>query len=74
MIWHIKHQVSDQIKENSGFWKNWMFRFAKPDNPVFSGCTVRQSVLLNQVQQNQTVWFLKSEGPEFPELGTNQAK
>jgi hypothetical protein len=51
-----------------------MLRFAKPDSSVFSRCVVRQSVLLDQVQQNQTVQFLKSDGPKFPGLRTNQAK
>jgi hypothetical protein len=30
----------EQIDENSVFWKNRMFRFAKPDSLVFSWCTV----------------------------------
>jgi hypothetical protein len=37
----------------------------KSDVPV---CIVRQSVLLNQIQQNRIVRFLKLEGPEFPGL------
>jgi hypothetical protein len=73
-IWHNKHQVSDQIEENSVFWKNWMFHFAKPDSSVFGRCKVQQSVLLNRVQQNQMVRFLKSEGPKFLGLRMNQAK
>jgi hypothetical protein len=40
MIWHNKHQASDQIKENSAFLKNRMFRFL-----VDVGC----AILLNQV-------------------------
>jgi hypothetical protein len=52
MIWHNKHQVSDRIEENLVFWKNKMFRFAKLDSPVFGRCTVWQSILQNQVQQN----------------------
>jgi hypothetical protein len=35
MIWHSKHQVSEQINENLVLWKIRMFRFAKPDSPVF---------------------------------------
>jgi hypothetical protein len=40
----------------------------------FQPCTVRQSVLLNQVQQNRTVQFLKSKGPKFPGLQAKQVK
>jgi hypothetical protein len=43
-----------------------MFQFAKPDSSVFGRCAVRQSVLLDQVQQNWMVQFLKSEGAKFP--------
>jgi ribonuclease HI len=63
-----------QIEKNLVFWKNWMFWFAKPDRPVFRRCAVRQSVLLNQVQQNRMVQFLKSEGPNFLRFWMNQAK
>jgi hypothetical protein len=42
-------------RENSVFWKNRMFRFAKPDSPVFNRLVIRQSILLNQVQQNRMV-------------------
>jgi hypothetical protein len=51
-----------------------MFRFAKLDSLVFGRCGVRQSVLLDQVQQNRAVWFLKPEGPEFLGLWMNQVK
>jgi ribonuclease HI len=54
--------------------KNHMFRFAKLDSPVFSRCIVQKSILLNQVQQNRTVRFLKPDGPEFLGLWANQAK
>jgi hypothetical protein len=57
-----------------GFLEKQMFRFAKPDSPVFGRCTVRQSILLNQVQQNWMFQFLKQEGPEFPRSWTKQAK
>jgi hypothetical protein len=36
MIWHSKHQVSNQIEENYIFLKNWMFQFVKSNGPVFS--------------------------------------
>jgi hypothetical protein len=74
MIWHSKHKVFNQIEAYSIFWKNLMFRFAKPDSPAFGRCVVQQSVLLNQVQQNQMVRFLKPEDPEFLGFWTNQAK
>jgi hypothetical protein len=74
MVWHNKHQVSDQIEEKSFFWKKQIFRFAKSDSSVFSRCAVQQSVLLDQVQQNWTVRFLKQDGPEFPGVRTNKAK
>jgi hypothetical protein len=51
-----------------------MFRFAKPDSSIFSRCTVRESILLNQIQHNRTVWFLQPEGPEFPGLQMKQVK
>jgi hypothetical protein len=73
-IWRNKHQVSEQIEENLVFWKNWMFRFTNPDSLVFSQCTVRESILLNQIQHNWTVRFLKLEGLEFPGFQTKQAK
>jgi hypothetical protein len=57
-----------------GFWKNRMFCFAKSNSLVFSYCTVQESVMLNQIQQNQIVRFLKPEGPEFPGLQAKQAK
>jgi hypothetical protein len=72
MIWRSKHQDSDQIKEKSVFWKNWMFRFAKPDSPIFGRCAVQQSILLNQVQQNWMVQFLRSEGLEFQDFGRDK--
>jgi hypothetical protein len=34
-IWHSKHRVFNQSEENLVFWKNRMFRFAKPDSPLF---------------------------------------
>jgi ribonuclease HI len=49
MIWHSKHQVSNQIEENLEFWKNRMFRFAKPNILIFNRCIVQQSILLNQI-------------------------
>jgi hypothetical protein len=51
-----------------------MFLFAESNSPVFSRCVVQKSVLLNQVQQNRTVWFLKPEGPKLPKLWSNQEK
>jgi hypothetical protein len=42
-----------------------MFRSTKLDVPVFDRCVVRQSILLNQVQQNRMVRSLKLKGPEF---------
>jgi hypothetical protein len=54
--------------------ENWMFQFAKSDSPVFGRCTMRQSVLLNHVQQNWMFWFLKPEGSRFPGCRTKQAK
>jgi hypothetical protein len=51
-----------------------MFRFAKSDVLIFGRYAVRQSVLLNQVQQHQIVRFLKPKGVEFLGLQTNQAK
>jgi hypothetical protein len=74
MIWRSKHQVPKQIEENLVFWKNRMFWFAKSNSLVFSCCTVQESVMLNQIQQNQIVRFLKPEGPEFPGLQAKQAK
>jgi hypothetical protein len=74
MIWHSKHPIFDRIKENSIFWENRMFQFAKPNNPVFGRCTVQQSILLNQVQQNRMFQFLKPEGPNFLGSRTKQAK
>jgi ribonuclease HI len=47
-----KHPVSDQIEENSIFWKHRMFQFAKLYNLVFGRCAVRQYVMLDQIQQN----------------------
>jgi hypothetical protein len=41
MIWRSKHKISNQIEEILIFWKNQIFRFAKPDDPVFNRCTVR---------------------------------
>jgi hypothetical protein len=73
-IWHSKHQVSEPIEENSVFRKKRMFRFAKPKSLVFSQCIVRESILLNQIQQKWTVLFLKPEGPEFPGLRMKQAR
>jgi hypothetical protein len=61
----MKHQVFDRIEEKSGFWKKWMSLFAKSDSSVFGRCTVRQSILLNEVQQNRMFWFLKPESLEF---------
>jgi hypothetical protein len=51
-----------------------MFWFAKSDSLVFGQCVVQQTVLLDQVQQNWMVLFLKLEGPEFPGFLTKQAK
>jgi hypothetical protein len=39
-----------------------MFWFTKPDGLIFGRCTVRQSILLSQVQQNRMVQFLKPKG------------
>jgi hypothetical protein len=49
-----------------------MFRFAKPDSPIFGRCAVQQSILLNQVQQNWMVQFLRSEGLEFQDFGRDK--
>jgi hypothetical protein len=46
-----------------------MFQFAKSDNPIFGRCAMWQSILLDQVQQNRIVRFLKPEGPEFLGFG-----
>jgi hypothetical protein len=42
--------------------------------PVFSRCTVQKSVLLNQIQQNWMVQFLKPDGPKLPGTQTIQGK
>jgi hypothetical protein len=45
-------QQTSGFQSNRGkfsFLANRKFRFAKPNSPVFSRCTVQQSVLLNQV-------------------------
>jgi hypothetical protein len=55
--------VNDLAQQASGFRSNQeklyvlkkrMFRFAIPDVSVCSWCTMLESVLLNQVQQNRT--------------------
>jgi ribonuclease HI len=66
-----KHQVFDQIKENSVSRKNRMFRFTKSDGPIFGRCAVQQSVVWDQVQKSRTVQFLKLEGPKILALRTN---
>jgi hypothetical protein len=70
MIWHNKHQISNQIKENCMFYKNRMFRFTKPDGLVFGRCRVLKFILLNLIQQNWKARFQKSEVPEFLEVQT----
>jgi hypothetical protein len=71
-------QQASGFRSNRGkfvfFRKNWMFQFAKLASPIFGRCTMRQSVLLNQVQQNRMFQFLKLEGPELPGSRTKQAK
>jgi ribonuclease HI len=47
-----KHPISDQIEENSIFWKHRMFQFAKLYSLVFGRRAVRQYVMLDQIQQN----------------------
>jgi hypothetical protein len=75
--------ANDLARQAWGFRSNrGKFGFVgKPDVPVcqigqpaFGRCTEQQSVLLNQVQQNRMVQFLKLEGPEFLGLQMNQAK
>jgi hypothetical protein len=61
----VQHVSKD---ENTVFWKNGMVRFTKLDVPVFSQCAVRQSIMVNQVQQNRIVRFLKLEGLKFSGL------
>jgi hypothetical protein len=51
-----------------------MFWFIKPVSLVFSQCTVQKSILLNQIQQNWTIQFLKPNGPKFPGLRVKKAK
>jgi ribonuclease HI len=75
--------VNDLVQQASGFrlnrgkfsfLSNWMFWFDKPDSLIFGRCTVQQSVLQNQVQQNQMFQFLKLEGLEFLGSWTKRAK
>jgi hypothetical protein len=68
--------VNDLVQQASDFRSNrGKFDFLeKPGSPIFGRCAVRQFVLLDQVQQNRTVLFLKSEGPKFPRPRTNQAE
>jgi ribonuclease HI len=49
---HISRNKNTVVNDSAQQEKNWMFWFAKLDNPVFGRCTVRQSILLNQIQQN----------------------
>jgi hypothetical protein len=62
--------VNDLAQQASGFRSN-QGKFGlleKMDVPVFDRCAVQRSVLLNQVQENRMVRFLKPEGLEFPGL------
>jgi hypothetical protein len=68
--------ANDFAQQASGFRSNrGKFSFLKrSDVPVFGRCTVHQSILFDQVQQNWMVRFLKPEGTEFPGTQMNQAK
>jgi ribonuclease HI len=49
---HVSRNKNTVVNDSAQQEKNWMFWFIKLDNPVFGRCTVRQSILLNQIQQN----------------------
>jgi hypothetical protein len=51
-----------------------MFQFAKPDSSVFGRCTEQQYVLLNRVQQNRMVQFLKSGGSRISRIVDESSK
>jgi hypothetical protein len=68
--------ANDLMQQASGFQSNQeKFSFLKkPDGLIFGRCTMQQSVLLDQVQQNRIVRFLKPEGPKIPGTRMRQAK
>jgi hypothetical protein len=68
--------VNDLAHEASSFRSNRekIGIMEKSDVPIFSQCTMQQSVLLNKIQQNRMVQFQKPKDPKFPGTQTIRVK